>query len=63
MAVASSGVNDDMLCTCMRARDYVTRSPTTAEIVIGVLFAPIWISWAVVDGLSGAPPTHYFGCP
>ncbi len=66
-AKSSVETNDDLLCACMAAKGYALREPNTAETVLGVAFAPVWVPLGALaafgEGMSGAPPKRWMGCP
>jgi hypothetical protein len=66
-AKSTVGTNDDLLCACMAGKGYSLRNPTTTETVMGITTSPLWVPFGVLvsmgEGMSGAPPTRWIGCP
>jgi hypothetical protein len=66
-AKASTGTNDDLLCSCMTAKGYSPRAATTTETVLGWTLSPLWVPLAALasigEGMSGQPPQRWIGCP
>jgi hypothetical protein len=58
-AAAGMKLNAEMLESCMQARGYRLRSPSTPETVIGIATSPIWIPLGILGG--GFGPTKIGG--
>ena len=48
-------------------KGYSLRKPTTTETVVGIATSPLWVPLgalvSVGEGMSGAPPKRWIGCP
>jgi hypothetical protein len=62
-----AGTNHDRLCSCMVAKGYRLREPSTTETVAGWATAPVWVplffAAKIGEGVTGKPPQNWIGCP